>query len=60
VGMTEHSAKRMGYGAKEFGRGTRRRPIERDYTAAKDAEGGRQRIITEFGRWNAECGMRKI
>jgi hypothetical protein len=33
-----------------LGSGTRRRPIERDYAAAKDAE---------WGSWNSECGMRK-
>ena len=27
----------------EFGSGTRRRPIGRDYAAAKDAEGGKKR-----------------
>jgi hypothetical protein len=38
--------------ALEFGSGTRRRPIGRDYAVAKDAECG----MTEMGK--SECGMR--
>jgi hypothetical protein len=39
----------------EGGSGTRRRPIKRDYAAAKDAEGGnggKQKV----GRWESERG----
>ncbi len=43
----------------DFGRRTRRRPIERDYAAAKDAEVGkrtkdRELLNSEFGMWKAE------
>ena len=38
----------------EFGIGTRRRPIGRDYAAAKDAEGGIFRFRI------ADCGLRPV
>jgi hypothetical protein len=43
----------------DFGRRTRRRPIERDYAAAKDAEVGNMK---ENGSWNdsiADFGLKE-
>ena len=52
----------------EFGSGTRRRPIGRDYAAAKDAECGRKGQMTEVGgkrkkvrRWEGgKMGLRLL
>ncbi len=44
----------------EVGMRTRRRPIGRDYAAAKDAECGKGNAeVREVGSRNAEVGMRK-
>ena len=43
----DRGQKAEGFG---FGGRTRRRPIRRDYAAAKDAEGGK------IGIWNVEVG----
>lgn len=42
----------------EFGIGTRRRPIGRDYAAAKDSEVGKEEI--EFGRQDLGFGKKKV
>jgi two-component system sensor histidine kinase/response regulator len=47
----------FGSGNLEFGSGTRRRPIGRDYAAAKDVEVGKEK--SEVGMRNSEVGMGK-
>ena len=48
------NAEKREMGNNEFGSGTRRRPIGRDYAAAKDAEGGIFRFRI------ADCGLRPV
>ncbi len=48
---TEVSHKHHSIGCQEFGSWTRRRPIERDYAAAKDAE---------CGKWEKEPGVCRL
>jgi hypothetical protein len=50
-----------GSGKLELGSGTRRRPIGRDYAAAKDAEVGRDRAKRrEHSVWDVTRGSRAL